>query len=336
MTPLDQELAQGDGRWQKLKKARSFSEFSAKILREQIAHEIGQRAGMVFWYLSDDMAGNIAAVQPDRTKSPFYDTSIENRCVSIHTTSLGEALGGVTDTPTVLPSRMNPDHVVVTLPAHHEGEVVGGLQVAYPTDAEPSESEVARIKNRQATVDMLGLLACMKDQQLGISLVEALELDFPTTPNAFVANIDTVNSTAQSDHIRTLRSYLKDMRATIASVFPNIADHQLTGDGVIMPIWLPPDIDPNDPRAIKIFFESTVQPSLDELTRRLNDLSADQYPDITPQHTMTLGLGYVGKASGRDLTGKDYWTTSKIKHETPDIPGLILTDQAQKVLDPSS
>jgi hypothetical protein len=286
-------------------------------------------------------ASAVATLQPDSDDTErfaFYHANIENNRIDLDATAFGDARH--LRHPAQLQSRMNPDQLTYTQRVIINGRDTGGVQSAHNTKyGEPlSEKKLEAIWKKytpeiEAVMHEFYRLASLDGIR---SLGDTLELDAPTTPNAFIISWDLVGSTALAKkNYGMLRNLLLDTKGEFYRLTSDLkGDYHDNGDGQDMIFWLPDGVDRADPQSIGLFGQSMVIPLLHRIMKAHKNLITTDYPDETPrpQIRFAVGLGNVEKNHFEGRTSQHLWELDSIMN-TDARSAVGYTMAARAVLD---
>ena len=232
-----------------------------------------------------DSAGAIAqfnATNVDSTRLAFQDAHVTNRRVDLDVSALGETF--TTGRYELAESRMNPaEHLVAGI---HIPELIGKraasvFQLAFSRNvSEPSPDDLAAIYRcwQHLAPDCLEPLETLHEQaQLypNHSVSDALELDVPTTPNAFLMGWDTSGSRRQAaTNYGKLRSDLTLRGQRFIDIIERHGGTLMrpTGDGQMFALELPVDkVDRLSDTSIASFAATALTPLVRELLAASRD-----------------------------------------------------------------
>lgn len=205
-------------------------------------------------YYHPDSAG--AVVQVNATKTPpenlaFQRTHITNHRVDLNVSTLGNTFQDYKYK--LAESRMNPEQHLVAglyLPEEVGKRAAAVLQLAFTKQlGAPSADELQEIKNYwELVVDdvtpQLDSLHSHAQRFPNRSVADALQLDVPTTPNAFVINWDTSHSREQAvDNYGKLRYDLTRRGQAFLDIAERYSGTLMrpTGDGQSFALEIPAD-----------------------------------------------------------------------------------------------
>lgn len=299
--------------------------------------------GIVYFALDRHHKHNASAVataQPessDADRFRFYKENIESHRVDLGATALG--LGMQLIAPRLLRSRMNPgQHLAWTQRAIVDNTLAGGLQIAYNTEygrapASTDGIKKAWRKHEGTVIEIADAFNALSKEVLSIG--DALELDAPATPNAYIVSWDLSESTGLSrKNYPILRNYLLDMKCGFSRSLATLSAHVHDGgDGEDVAIWLPESsevFDRADKRSVRGFGVTQVLPLIDQFLRVHDEINRS-YLDITPRVNFALGLGYVEHDIFDVRTSSEYWETSAVLKSHPSRR-VSYTERVQQVL----
>ncbi|MGK2896210.1 MAG: hypothetical protein ACSLEY_01220 [Candidatus Saccharimonadales bacterium] len=264
-------------------------------------------------YGHTDQASAVVGIRPeaqDAMRHEFYNSSIYNRRIDLGATALGYALRQTS--PQYLLSRMNPKkHMTWAEPTIIDDDLTGGLQVAFRHDLGPVPSERTMQQLWRHHIDNINEVAynfSRLSKQVD-SLGDALELDAPATPNAYIIGWDLNSSTILAkERYGSLRNYLldaKELLYRIASIDHRI-DYDDTGDGQHFVLWLPEYVDRANPSSLSEYLESDIKPLVERMYIA-HQLLSDDYVDIQPEIRFALGLASVDQDKQGQTTTPELW-----------------------------
>lgn len=246
-----------------------------------------------------DSAGAIAQVNArsvSRGRLAFQDTNIYNRRVDLSVSTLGEVFEH--GQYWLEESHMNPEHHLVA--GIHIPEAVGKratsvFQLAFTREiGEPSEDELDAIAdywqrvepNILPRLEQLHHLANVFPNQ---SVSDALALDMPTTPNAFIVGWDTSDSRRQArEHYGELRSDLTVRGQLFQDIVEDYGGRLMrpTGDGQVFALEIKEGYNRLSDVSIRAFAAHSLVPMVRTLRH------AADFDDLPPVR-ITADLGRV-------------------------------------------
>ena len=299
-------------------------------------------------------ASAVVTLQPDSTNKEryqFYRENIAHHRVDLGATALG--IGLLLPEPGFLRSRMNPErHVTITHRTIVDDTLTGGLQTAFNTEYGPVPTSTKAInqiwdKHKAAVHDVAAAFEGFSDK-LAIdfrdehyaSLGDVLELNPPTTPNAFTISWDLRGSTELAeDKYGPLRNYLLDTkRLFIKKLEPFNTHFHDQGDGQDMAIWLPEiteGFDRADRQVVRRFGATKVLPLVERLLSVHDSLVREAYSDIEPQITTIINVGNIEHDIHDAYTSDAFWEASRVLKQSPPDAKLLFAPKARDLLFPT-
>lgn len=259
-----------------------------------------------------DTAGILTMVyasKRSRKQLAFSKQAIASHRVALDATTLGETFAAETTDLTLKQSRMNPHHTVwgvyMKIDAQHEFVVQSAFDLRF---GPPPLVEVL-VKKWHSVAEQFHTAVLPIDTLDVPSLSDSLELDVPTTPNAYVIKWDVTQSTRHVQRtypaFRTFANrYESAVNAIIRSEGGIIASY--TGDGQNIVLPLPADVDPNNLEAIQAFEQTAVRRLVKKLTTAHSTLPR-RYP-----LRFAVGAGYVESSHHGEATGPIFWKLSSL------------------------
>ena len=267
---------------------------------EPVVQALGAHAsldGAVFFARDNyygDTASTVESINRsihDDARYSFQREKISGRRVDLYSSAVGETFGsGVQQ---YAQSRMNPDqHTVYGVPLG-DNSVDGVLQFAFSKEYGelPDEADIVSV------IDMhrknLGI-AANKYFAAGShydSMADALLLDTPTTPNAYMVEWDLDGSTrSRQTSYPMLRDYLNHAAQAYRDIFTAVGGERMkaNGDGETYRIELPyPGIDRNNLQQIGVFGQAVVKSVIADLLTTHNAIAKNYDGAIGPMRVIT-------------------------------------------------
>lgn len=329
---------------------------SLQALHDDLAEVSPSFDGIVYfakdqWH--EDNASAVVTVQPDSTNEErfkFYKEEIANHRVDLNATALGEGL--MLREPAFLSSRMNPGrHVTITHRTIVDDKLTGGLQTAFNTEYGPVPDSTKAInqvwdKHKGVVHDVAaafeefsGKLAKDFRSEQYASIGDVLELDPPTTPNAFTISWDLRGSTLLAlKKFGPLRNYLLDTKRGFKEETLSLDDYYHDqGDGQDIALWLPKigeGFDRANKQEVRRFGKAKVLPLIERLLS-VHESIAKDYPDLKPHATFAIGLGYVEHDIHDARTSGAFWAASKVMKASQPDATVLYAPSAREILFPS-
>lgn len=270
-----------------------------------------------------DSAG--AIVQINATKTPaenlaFQQAHISNHRVDLTVSTLGQTFQD--HKYQLAESRMNPEQHLVAglyLPAEIGKRAAGVVQLAFTRQlGEPSAEDLQQIKTQWELIaddvtPRLNALYAYAQRYPNKSVADALQLNVPTTPNAFVINWDTSHSRQQAEaDYPKLRS---DLTLRGQQFLDIVSDHggrymRPTGDGQSFALEIPaPPYNRLSSASIRAFAHTALYPLL-------TDLVAASKSDGHPPLRFAVELGRV-ELTTFDLSSPALFTLAAVSDQQP-------------------
>lgn len=222
---------------------------------ETIAQDVPSFEGFVLFQQDayhPDSAGAIAQInapQVDSSRLAFQNNHVANRRVDLEVSALGETFQN--GRYELTESRMNPrEHLVagIHIPESLGHYAASVFQLAFTRDhGEPTSDQLETIHRYWKTVEPeclshLEILHRHAELFPNRSVADALELDVPTTPNAFIVGWDTSDSRVQTrENYGKLRSDLTLRGQQFTDIVEEFGGNLMrpTGDGQVFELFIP-------------------------------------------------------------------------------------------------
>lgn len=310
-------------------------------LHDELADMSGAFDGIVYFpvdYWHKDQANAAVSLRPDENnveRHQSFERDIHNRRVDLGATALGAALKQ--NEPQYLPSRMNPDHVTWAERVTVGQELVGGLQAAFRRDMgkvtdEKSMRELWNKYSRELQDVAQGFYGLSKKVD---SLGDTMEMGSPTTPNSFVLGWDLVGSTGLARHNEgALRNLLLDTKEQTLGIAKSeyVVNHDDTGDGQHLVLWLPEDIDRANSRAVYDHLETSVKSLIEDIQAAHHRIAAS-YSDVNPEIRIAVGLAHSDRDRMGRATSPELWEISRtLKEYNSDKTAVAYTAAVQRLI----
>lgn len=260
-------------------------------------------------------AGNIST-----ERLAFQNNHIVNRRVDLEVSTLGQTFQ--TGSYQLEESRMNPhEHLVagIHIPESIGKRAASVFQLAFTRgDREPSSEQLKQILNYWKTLEsgcLVQLEALHQQAELypTRSVADALELDVPTTPNAFIIGWDTSGSRVQArDNYGKLRNDLTLRGQQFNDIVESYGGKLMrpTGDGQVFKLTIPStEYNRLSDSSIGLFAYRTLIP----MVRALRDTANS---DGRPPVRFTVELGRVEKTT-YDESSPTIFDMATISDEQP-------------------
>lgn len=253
--------------------------------------------GLALFYqdINNPQRAGVIANAPNQGHDRQLEYPIDNRYVDLSISTVGKTFDdGIYQ---LEPSQLNPSqhNVAGYYLAEEEHHGASVLQAAFITDkdVQPTPSELSIVHSRLKAVaphckDLLSDLQQQARVFPAESLLDALELDIPSTPNAFSLVWDTSHSRAQA-----LENYGK-LRADLTvrgHIFQDIITQHggrllgFTGDGQVYSLEIPPEY--------RLSKDSIQQYAGEMLVPAITELLDIARHDHKPPIRLTVDIGYI-------------------------------------------
>lgn len=313
---------------------------------EDLSAEIGaEYGGLVLFTPEKSYANATIAIKNNLDSTPedlhdFLDNNIKGRRidVTLGTTALGSYIQSKQKEPEFAHSHLNPNHMTWIAPSSFNDNLIGLAQIAIDlryAKALPSEDVMNRLWEAHSDNVQSASLEISKLKVNSELLGDTLELDLPTTPNAFVVRWDAVNSTehATSKNRVAFKKYLKDIERLLDYATKDLEKSTIdTGDGQNMVIFLPPNVERNNESSISVFGKAKINPLIEEIIRGHGQI-ASNYPEFDAQIRLAVDLSHVEEyEQGGEVkhTGPAFWQTSRLLKNSSEP--VKLTEAAHRAL----
>ena len=274
---------------------------------DAISQEVSSFDGFVLFQQDEyhpDSAGSIAQINAHDIslgRLAFQDAHVVNRRVDLDVSTLGQTFQS--GRYALEESRMNPEqHLVagIHIPAHVGRRAASVFQLAFTRElGEPTRDDLAMIRSYWERVEPdciphLEQLYTLAEVFPNHSVSDALALDTPTTPNAFLVGWDTSHSRTQArEQYGMLRSDLTVRGALFQDIVERYEGRLMrpTGDGQMFALEIPAAAyDRLSDSSIRSFATHSLIPMVREL-RRAADF------DNLPPIRITAELGRVERTT---------------------------------------
>jgi len=267
----------------------------------------------------------------------FSKDNISNRRIILSQTALGAALGG--NKPQFMASYMNKNHAVWAHPLFTDGEQTAAIQLAFTMNQNPNwnypgNDDVEKVFKRHAEPlnEVAQVLAELSVKTSSLS--KSLEIQPPTTPDAFIVSWDVINSSFNvlSDRYATHEAYLeawKAERQKITETYNATVLDRGDGEHIIVPI----KADLNNPGSIKAFGKQNMHPLIEELGATHAAVAQAYAPAIFPKIALRVGVGNFENNQSDLPTSQAITETVKLARYEPETL-TAYTPQARDILLP--
>lgn len=233
----------------------------------------------------------------------FVQTAIEGRQINLSSSVLGDIFRSKQSR--LHKSRLNPSQTIWGgVIATSEGAAVIECRFDTRTGRLPTEAAMTNAWQEYKDDIRSAMTPILKHAE---SLSDALYLNVPITPNAFVIKWDVADSMHYaSRHYGDLRHFLLSFQHIIRRLLPSGARLlPLDGDGQYIIIPLPDKLDPHSAKELRVFARQVIPPLLTRLEYAHQTLS-----DISTQPIrlhLGVGLGYVEITAWNDDISPAMW-----------------------------
>jgi len=267
----------------------------------------------------------------------FSKDNIKNRRIILSQTALGVALKE--NKPQFMASYMNKNHAVWTHPLFTDGKQTAAIQLAFTMNQNPNwnypgNDEVEKVfKQHQEPLNEAA--QALADLSLKTSsLSKSLEIQPPTTPDAFIVSWDVINSSYNvlSDRYATHEAYLEAWKAEREKITqPYNATILDRGDGehIVVPI----KADLNNLRSVKEFGKQNIHSLIEELQLAHAAVAKAYTPTIFPKIAVRVGVGNFENNQSNLPTSQAITETVKLAQYEPET-FTAYTPQAREILLP--
>jgi len=271
------------------------------------------------------------------TRLEFSKDNISNRRIILSQTALGAALKE--NKPQFMASYMNKNHAVWAHPLFTDDEQTAAVQLAFTVNQDPNwnypgNDDVEKVfkKHQEPLNEVAQVLAELSLKTSSLS--KSLEIQPPTTPDAFIVSWDVINSSFNvlSDRYATHEAYLeawKAEREKITQTFNATILDRGDGEHIIIPI----EADLNSPGSIKAFGKQNMQPLIETLRATHAAIAQAYAPAIFPKIALRVGVGNFENNQSNLPTSQAITETVKLARYEPETL-TAYTPQARAMLLP--